>query len=117
MQRPDKTNSPIDTNRTSIAGYFSRVMINKQKGDFYLNAALGLISPGFEYNDLGSQWMADRINGHLVLGYRWFEPDGIFRRKIFTWHTIELLILKIMLVEMVFMQQQVQSLQTIGELI
>jgi len=81
MQRPDKTNSPIDTNRTSIAGYFSRVMINKQKGDFYLNAALGLISPGFEYNDLGSQWMADRINGHLVLGYRWFEPDGIFRRK------------------------------------
>ena len=27
MQRPDKTYMPIDTNRTSIAGYFSRVML------------------------------------------------------------------------------------------
>ena len=44
-------------------------------------SALGTVSPGFEYNDLGSQWMADRINGHLVTGYRWFEPDKIFRRK------------------------------------
>ena len=81
MQRPDKTYMPLDSNLTSISGYFSRIMLNKQKGDFYLNAAIGLVSPGFDYNDLGSQWMADRINGHLVLGYRWFEPDEIFRRK------------------------------------
>ncbi len=81
MQRPDKTYMPLDSNRTSIAGIFSRVMLNKQKGNFYINAALGTVSPGFEYNDLGSQWMADRINGHLVTGYRWFEPDKIFRRK------------------------------------
>jgi hypothetical protein len=25
--------------------------------------------------------MADKLNGHLVLGYRWYEPDQIFRRK------------------------------------
>ena len=81
MQRPDKTYMPIDSNRTSIAGYYSRVMLNKQKGNFYVNAALGIVSPGFEYNDLGSQWLADRINGHLVTGYRWFDPDEIFRRK------------------------------------
>lgn len=81
MQRPDKTYMPLDSSRTSIAGYFSRLMLNKQKGNLYINSAIGLMSPGFEYNDLGSQWMADRINGHLVLGYRWFEPDGIFRRK------------------------------------
>ncbi|MBK7632334.1 MAG: carbohydrate binding family 9 domain-containing protein [Ignavibacteriales bacterium] len=81
MQRPDKTYMPIDTNRTSIAGYFARVSLNKQKGNFYVNAAIGIISPGFEYNDLGSQWFADRINGHLVTGYRWFDPDDIFRRK------------------------------------
>ncbi len=56
-------------------------MLNKQKGNFYLNAALGTASPGFEYNDLGSQWFADRINGHLVTGYRWFDPDNTFRRK------------------------------------
>lgn len=81
LQRPDKTYMSIDTNRTSIEGYFARVAFNKQKGNFYINAALGIISPGFEYNDLGSQWFADRINGHLVTGYRWFDPDEIFRRK------------------------------------
>lgn len=81
MQRPDKTYMPIDTNRTSIAGYFSRVMLNKQKGNFYLNTAIGIVSPGFEYNDLGSQWLADRINGHIVTGYRWYDPDPVFRRK------------------------------------
>ena len=81
MQRPDKTYMLLDSSRTSIAGIFSRVMLNKQKGNFYLNAALGTASPGFEYNDLGSQWFADRINGHLVTGYRWFDPDNTFRRK------------------------------------
>ena len=81
MQRPDKTYMPLDSSLTSISGYFSRVMLNKQNGNFYINSALGLVSPGFEYNDLGSQWMADRINGHIVTGYRWFEPDGFFRRK------------------------------------
>ncbi len=81
FQRPDKTYMHLDSNRTSLSGIFSRVMINKQKGNFYLNAALGTISPGFEYNDLGSQWFADRINGHLVLGYRWYEPAGILRSK------------------------------------
>jgi hypothetical protein len=83
MQRPDKTYLPLDSSRTSIGGYFSRVTINKQKGNFYINAGLGIISPGFEYNDLGSQWLADRINGHMVAGYRWFDPDEIFRRKSF----------------------------------
>jgi hypothetical protein len=83
FQRPDATHVTMDSNRTFLTGWFSRLMINKQKGNFYLNASLGAISPGFEYNDLGSQWMADRINGHLVLGYRWFEPDEVFRRKSF----------------------------------
>ncbi len=81
FQRPDKTIMPLDSSRTSLAGVFTRFMLNKQKGNFYLNAALGTASPGFEYNDLGSQWFSDRINGHVVLGYRWYEPDEIFRRK------------------------------------
>lgn len=81
MQRPDKTYMPLDSSLTSIGGYFSRVMLNKQKGNFYVNAALGVVSPGFEYNDLGSQWMADRINAHLVTGYRWYEPDDVLRNK------------------------------------
>ena len=41
MQRPDKTYMPLDSNITSIGGYFSRIMLNKQKGNFYINSALG----------------------------------------------------------------------------
>ncbi|MFZ1289288.1 MAG: DUF5916 domain-containing protein [Melioribacteraceae bacterium] len=81
FQRPDATYMKLDSNRTSIGGYYGRVMLNKQDGNFYINTALGVVSPGFENSDLGFQWMADKINGHLVLGYRWFDPDNIFRRK------------------------------------
>lgn len=81
FQRPDASYATLDTNKTSLAGFFGRLMLNKQSGNFYLNASLGAVSPGFENNDLGFQWMADRINGHLVLGYRWFEPDETFRNK------------------------------------
>ncbi len=81
FQRPDASFARLNTNRNYLSGYYSRIMLNKQKGNFYINTALGLISPGFENNDLGFQWMADRINGHMVMGYRWYEPDGLFRRK------------------------------------
>lgn len=81
FQRPDATFARLDSNLTSLSGWYGRVMLNKQSGNFYLNAALGAISPGFENNDLGYQWMADRINGHLVMGYRWYDPDPLFRRK------------------------------------
>ncbi|MCZ7602497.1 MAG: carbohydrate binding family 9 domain-containing protein [Melioribacteraceae bacterium] len=83
MQRPDATYMTLDTNRTSLSGVYSRIALNKQKGNFYINSALGLVSPGFENNDLGFQWMADRINGHTVLGYRWYDPDSLFRQKWF----------------------------------
>lgn len=81
FQRPDATYATFDPNRTSLGGWYGRVMLNKQSGAFYLNAALGAVSPGFENNDLGFQFNADKLNGHLVLGYRWFEPDSLFRRK------------------------------------
>ncbi len=80
-QRPDAEFATFDSNRTSLSGYYGRIMLNKQEGNFYINSALGIISPGFEQNDLGFQWMADRINAHTVIGYRWFEPEGILRSK------------------------------------
>lgn len=83
LQRPDAFFMRLDSNLTSLSGYYARVMLNKQKGNFYINTALGIISPGFENNDIGFQWMADRINGHMVLGYRWYEPDNVFRSKQF----------------------------------
>ena len=80
-QRPDAVHYTLDSNRTSLAGFYTRWMLNKQNGNFYINTAIGAMSPGFEFNDLGFQWMADRINGHVVLGYRWFDPDSLFRNK------------------------------------
>jgi len=81
FQRPDATYARLDTAKTSLSGSMGRVMLNKQKGNFYLNTAFGYMTPGFEFNDFGFQWKANAINGHLVLGYRWFDTDGIFRTK------------------------------------
>lgn len=80
-QRPDSKYLNLDSSRTSLAGFVTRVSINKQKGNFYINSALGLVSPGYEANDVGFQWRANVINSHLVLGYRWFNPGPIFRSK------------------------------------
>lgn len=79
FQRPDS--DYYDSTRTSLTGYYGRVMLNKQDGNFYINSALGVVSPGFEYNDLGFQWNSDKFNGHIVTGYKWHQPDNIFRRK------------------------------------
>ncbi len=83
FQRPDATEVRIDSSATSLTGYGGRVALNKQKGNSYLNAAVGIISPEFDSNDLGFLFRTDVINAHLVLGYAWYEPDGIFRRKGF----------------------------------
>ncbi len=81
FQRPDATYATFDPERTSLSGYYGRIMLNKQQGNFYINSAIGLASPGLDNNDLGFQFAADRINAHTVIGYRWFEPEGILRSK------------------------------------
>ena len=81
MQRPDAKHDRLDSNRTALSGFVTRFALNKQKGNFYINTALGVVSPGFETNDAGFQWKANAINSHFVLGYRWFDPDNIFRNK------------------------------------
>ena len=81
FQKPDAKAYHLDSSRTSLSGFVSRISLNKQKGNFYINSALGIVSPGYECNDVGFQWRANTINGHFVIGYRWFEPGNIFRRK------------------------------------
>ncbi len=83
LQRPDRQNYRIDSAATELGGFAGRITLNKQKGDFYLNTALGVITPGYQINDIGFQSRASTINGHLVLGYRFFETDGFFKRKNF----------------------------------
>lgn len=83
FQRPDAHYVSVDETATTLGGYAGRVALNKQKGNWRFNAALGMISPGFDTNDLGFLFRTDLINAHVVVGYQWFEPDGVFRRKNF----------------------------------
>ena len=79
FQRPDASHVGIDSNATSMTGYAGRVRLNKQKGNFYTNAALGFIDPKFDVNDVGFIFRTDMINGHLVGSYKWTDPGSWYR--------------------------------------
>ena len=79
FQRPDADYLKLDSNATSLSGWAGRVTLNKQKGDWMLNAAVGAIDPGYEVNDLGFQIWADQLNAHLMVGRRWTHPSRLFQ--------------------------------------
>ncbi len=78
-QRPDAGHLEVDPAATTLSGWAGRLIVNRQNGHLIFNAALGAVSPGFDVNDLGFQWRADLLNGHLVAGYRQPNPGKIFR--------------------------------------
>ena len=80
LQRPDAGHVQVDSNATSMTGYAGRILINKQKGNTFFNAALGFIDPKFDVNDAGFFYRGDVINGHIGSGYKWTEP-GTFARE------------------------------------
>lgn len=79
FQRPDADHVSIDSSATSMSGFAGRVALNKQRGRIMFNAAIGVVSPSFELNDLGFQWRSDMINGHVVGGYQWPDPARLTR--------------------------------------
>jgi hypothetical protein len=80
FQRPDATYVEVDKNATSLSGWGGRFSLEKQKGRFLLQAALGILSPGFDPNDIGFQFgSSDIINADLLLAYRWPHPGKVFR--------------------------------------
>lgn len=79
FQRPDADYIEIDSSATSLNGYAMRLVLNKQKGNFFFNSAFGVISPGFDINDLGFMGMTNVINMHVGAGYTWTEPGNILR--------------------------------------
>lgn len=78
-QRPDASHVNVDSNLTTLTGYAGRFHLNKQKGNFFVNTAIGFISPGFDVNDLGFMWRADKINWHAGAGYEWTDPADFYR--------------------------------------
>jgi hypothetical protein len=79
FQRPDADWVELDATATSLSGWAGRLYVNKQKGNFVFNAALGAMSPGFEANDLGYHTRGDLINAHVEAGYRALQPGRTFR--------------------------------------
>jgi len=79
FQRPDADWVEVDPAATSMSGWAGRLFLNKQKGNFVFNAALGAMSPGYESNDLGYHNLGDVINGHVEAGYQSFHPGRTFR--------------------------------------
>lgn len=79
FQRPDARHNRLDSTATSMEGLAGRILINKQKGRVIFNSALGIISPGFDVNDMGYISNTDKINLHIGGGYKWTEPGKVFR--------------------------------------
>ncbi|MDH4218056.1 MAG: carbohydrate binding family 9 domain-containing protein [Candidatus Aminicenantes bacterium] len=80
FQRPDATHVEVNEEATSLSGWGGRLIVNKQKGQFLFNAAIGSLSPGFDPNDIGFQYASsDIINMHLLIGYNWPHPGKVFR--------------------------------------
>ena len=79
FQRPDADYVQVDSTAGSLSGWVGRVSLNKQKGNWMLNTAVGAIDPGYEVNDLGFQIWADLINAHVMGGYRWTRPSRLFQ--------------------------------------
>ncbi len=80
FQRPDATHVELDELATSLVGWGGRLSVNKQKGRFLFNSAVGALSPGFDPNDIGFQHgSSDIFNAHLLLGYSWPHPGKVTR--------------------------------------
>ncbi|MFB0516321.1 MAG: DUF5916 domain-containing protein [Candidatus Neomarinimicrobiota bacterium] len=78
-QRPDFETVSLDTNRTFLDGYMGRFGLHNIGGNWHFQTALGIISPGFDVNDLGYNSYGNLINMHVVAGYRWLEPTPWYR--------------------------------------
>ncbi len=80
FQRPDASHVRVDSSAKSLTGFAGRLALNKQKGEMFLNAALGVIDPSFDSNDMGFIWRTDMINYHVAGGYRWSTPTEYYRQ-------------------------------------
>src|SRR3989454_6505736 len=57
----------------------ARFTLAKQRGNIFVNSAFGVISPGFDVNDLGFLSRTGYVNMHLGGGRTWGKPGKLFR--------------------------------------
>lgn len=79
FQQPDARHVRVDPSATSLTGWAARVYLNKQKGNWFSNSAIGVIAPKFDMNDVGFLWRTGVINMHVGAGHAWTQPGKVFR--------------------------------------
>jgi hypothetical protein len=79
-QRPDANYLGVDPAATSLSGWGARLNLGKQNGNFLLLASAGVLSPGFDPNDVGFQYGgSDIIQMQVLPGYQWTKPSKLFQ--------------------------------------
>jgi hypothetical protein len=81
FQRPDATHVRLDRAAESLSGWTGHLDLNKNSGNVVVNAAVWGISPGFDANDLGFMYQADRAGGHGLVQWRKLTPDRFTRQR------------------------------------
>lgn len=80
FQRPDATHVSVDPGATSLSGWGGRFNLAKQNGDWLFLASFGVLSPGFDPNDMGFQYSgSDKINFSILPARQWAKPGKVFR--------------------------------------
>jgi hypothetical protein len=79
FQQPDARHVRVDSTATALDGWAARIYLNKQKGDWYSNSAIGVISPGFDVHDLGFLYRTGIVNMHIGAGHQWTQTSRTFR--------------------------------------
>jgi hypothetical protein len=75
FQRPDARHVSLEPDRTSLTGFFGRMNLNRNSGNWQVNASLFGVSPGFDVNDAGFNTMSDRAGAHGALFWRKTATD------------------------------------------
>lgn len=83
-QRPDRDDLGVDPDATSMSGMAGRVWVNREKGPWFSNSAVGFITPGFENNDMGFSSRTDVVNMHTGAGHSWNKANRWRKR----WHAL-----------------------------
>jgi len=79
-QRPDASHLEVDSSATSLTGWGGKFSLAKQNGNWIGLVSIGVLSPGFDPNDLGFQFSAsDTVNLAGIGGYQWTKPGKVFR--------------------------------------
>jgi hypothetical protein len=81
LQRPDRRRYRLDSTRTGLTGFAGRIALDKARGNWMLNAALGVVSPTYDLNDVGFLGRTDLVNAHLFVGHHTNDPGRVFRQR------------------------------------